>query len=126
MLKMADHHRNARAPVAPPQAMHVASVNLYVRNQTRAEALSAIDELIRRTRAWPGCLKCRLLTDADDMTALTLVSEWDTRQALDGFLASREFLILKGMRILLREDPEAVLDEVVARARLRLGRSDWQ
>jgi quinol monooxygenase YgiN len=105
--------------------MHVASVNLYVRTHTRAEALSAIDELIRRTRSWPGCLTCRLLTDVEDTTALTLVSEWDSRPALDGFLASREFLILRGMRMLLREDPEAILDEVVGRARLRLGRTEW-
>jgi len=39
------------------------------------------------------------MADAGDTQLLTLVSEWDSREALDGFLASREFLILQGMRV---------------------------
>ena len=44
-----------------------------------------------------------------------LISEWALRRDLDGFLSSRDFLIIQGMRILLREEPRAVLDEVVVR-----------
>ena len=101
--------------------MHVATVNLRVKDDKRAEALSAIDGFVRRMHMWPGCLTCRLMTDAGDTQLLTLVSEWDSREALDGFLASREFLILQGMRLVLREDPQVILDEILLRSRMLLG-----
>jgi hypothetical protein len=44
-----------------------------------------------------------------------LISEWDERKDLEAFIGSRDFVILQGMRILLREDPLAVLDEIAAR-----------
>jgi quinol monooxygenase YgiN len=101
--------------------MHVATVNLRVREDKRSEALSAIDGFIRRMHAWPGCLTCRLMSDAGDTQLLTLVSEWDSREALDSFLASREFLILQGMRMVLRDDPQVILDEILLRSRVPLG-----
>jgi quinol monooxygenase YgiN len=101
--------------------MHIATMNLRVRDDKRSEALSAIDGFIRRMRAWPGCLTCRLLTDASDGESLTLVSEWDSREGLDGFIASREFLILQGMRVVLRDDPQVILDEILLRSRMSLG-----
>jgi quinol monooxygenase YgiN len=102
-------------------AMHIATMNLRVRDDKRSEALSAIDGFIRRMRSWPGCLTCRLLADASDGEMLTLVSEWDSREGLDGFIASREFLILQGMRMVLRDDPQVILDEILLRSRMSLG-----
>jgi quinol monooxygenase YgiN len=101
--------------------MHIATMNLRVRDDKRSEALSAIDGFIRRMRCWPGCLTCRLLADASDGEMLTLVSEWDSREGLDGFIASREFLILQGMRMVLRDDPQVILDEILLRSRMSLG-----
>jgi quinol monooxygenase YgiN len=102
--------------------MQVASVTLRVHQRKRVEALSAIDELMRHMRASPGCVSCRLLVDAVDGTDLTLISEWDDRRDVETFLGSRNFLILTGMRILLREDPQAVLDDVAVRTRVSLKR----
>jgi quinol monooxygenase YgiN len=101
--------------------MHIATVHMRVKEEKRSEALSAIDGFIRRLHTWPGCLTCRLMSDAGDGQLLTLVSEWDSREALDGFLSSREFLILQGMRIVLRDDPQVVLDEILLRSRMSLG-----
>ena len=56
-----------------------------------------------------------------DSQLLTLVSEWDSREALDGFISSREFLILQGMRMVLRDDPQVILDEILLRSRMSLG-----
>jgi quinol monooxygenase YgiN len=98
--------------------MHVASVRLQVLTSKQTEALSAIAELMRRIRLWPGCLDCRLFTAAEDTSSLTLVTEWESRQTVDHFLASTDFLILKGMRMLLREEPQTVLDGIVLRSRL--------
>jgi len=100
--------------------MHIATVNLRLREDKHAEALSAVDGFIRRMHAWPGCMTCRLLADAGDGQSLTLVSEWDSREALETFLASREFLILQGMRMVLRDDPQVVLDEILIRSRMSL------
>jgi hypothetical protein len=61
------------------------------------------------------------MSDAGDTQLLTLVSEWDSREALDSFLASREFLILQGMRMVLRDDPQVILDEILLRSRVPLG-----
>lgn len=80
-----------------------------------------MEGFIRRMHTWPGCLTCRLMADAGDAQALTLVSEWDSREALDSFLSSREFLILQGMRVVLRDDPHVVLDEILIRSRMSLG-----
>lgn len=102
--------------------MLVASVILRVDLRKRMEALSAIDALMRHMRAWPGCLSCRLFVDASDGTELVLMSEWGERRDVDEFLASRDFLILKGMRILLREDPQALVDDVRSRTRVSLER----
>lgn len=101
--------------------MHIATVHMRVKEDKRSEALSAMDGFIRRVHAWPGCLTCRLMADAGDTQLLTLVSEWDSREALDGFLSSREFLILQGMRMVLRDDAQVVLDEILLRSRMSLG-----
>lgn len=103
--------------------MYVASVILSLRHNTRTEVLSAVDQLMRHLRSTPGSLGCRLLAEANDADALVLVSEWATRDALETFLTSREFTVLQGMRILLRKDPETVLDEVVGRATMPLARA---
>jgi len=103
--------------------MHVATVALLVHRHKRHEALSAIEELMRRMRAWPGCVACRLLSDANNSDDLSLISEWRQRRDLDGFLGSHDFLILKGMRMLLRQEPEAVLDEIVTRKSVPFNRA---
>ena len=100
--------------------MHIATVHMRVKEDKRSEALSAIDGFIRRIHQWPGCLTCRLMADAGDTQLLTLVSEWDSREALDSFLTSREFLILQGMRMVMRDDPQVVLDEILVRSRMLL------
>jgi quinol monooxygenase YgiN len=94
---------------------------MRVKDDKRTEALSAIDGFVRRMHTWPGCLTCRLMSDAGDTQLLTLVSEWDSREALDGFLTSREFLILQGMRMVLREEPQVILDEILLRSRMPIG-----
>jgi len=101
--------------------MHVATVHLHVKHDKRSEALSACEGLIRRMLQWPGCLTCRVMADLHKSHELTLVSEWDSREALDGFLVSGEVLILQGMRLVLHDDPQLVLDEVRLRSRLSLG-----
>ena len=98
----------------------VATVVLHVRPSKRPEVLSAIRQVMRSMRTSTECVECRSLAATDDANALTLVSEWRTHEALDELLKSQEFLVLKGMRMLLQTDAQLVVDEITARAVLVL------
>ena len=81
----------------------------------RAEAHSAIDALVQAMRAAPGCARSRVLSDSDDENLFMIASEWSDADAAEAFFGSREFQIFKGVRILMREDPFIILDDVRAR-----------
>jgi quinol monooxygenase YgiN len=95
--------------------MLLASISFRVRHYKRDEALWAVDALVERMRGTPGCARSRLLTDAEDRDQFVLTSEWHDAGAAEGFFESREFQIFKGVRILMREEPCIVLDDVRAR-----------
>jgi quinol monooxygenase YgiN len=94
---------------------YIATIVLQVRPSKRPEVLSAIRQVMRGLRMTPGCLVCRSLTEADDVNTLILMSEWSTEEALEELLKSEEFLVLRGMRMLLQKSTQLVVDEVAAR-----------
>jgi len=77
--------------------------------------LSAVDETLRRMRVAAGCARSRLLVDADDPNTFTIISEWQSVDTAQLFFSSRDFQVFKGMRILLRDEPVIVFDEVRTR-----------
>ena len=95
--------------------MLLASVNLRVVPHKKAEALSAVDALVQRMRLTSGCARSRLLSDMDDTNAFLIASEWAEPSAAESFFASREFQIFLGIRILLRDEPLIVLDDIRSR-----------
>jgi quinol monooxygenase YgiN len=97
------------------RVMVLASLSFRAQPHKRSEVLSAIDDTADRMRRAPGCQRCRLLVDNDDANAFTLSSEWQSMPEAEAFVASREFQVLKGMRILLREEPAMVFDEICSR-----------
>jgi len=103
------------ADEATPSAMWLASIAFRVQPHKRDEALSAVDETVRRMRTAPGCARTRLLADTEDPNTFTMVSEWQTAASADSYFASREFQIFKGIRILMRDDPVIVMDDVRSR-----------
>ena len=98
-----------------PHGMVIASVAFRVQPHKRAEVLAAVDDTVARMRRAPGCARTRLYTDAEDPNTFTLWSEWYSAASADGFFASRDFRIFRGLRLLLRDDPVLVLDEVRSR-----------
>ena len=62
-----------------------------------------------------GCSRSRVMNDTDDINTFVLVSEWKEPGQADVFFGSREFHIFKGIRILLRDEPYIVLDDVRTR-----------
>jgi quinol monooxygenase YgiN len=95
--------------------MTLASINFRARPHKRGELLSAVDVTVERMRALPACERCRLFVDAEDPCSFTLTSEWQSSSDAEAFFSSRDFYIFRGMRILLRDEPIIVLDEVGSR-----------
>ncbi len=94
---------------------YVATIVLQVRPSKRLEVISAIRQVMRGLRMTPGCVVCRSLTEADDANTLMVVSEWSSEEALEELLKSEEFLVLRGMRMLLQKSTQLVVDKVAAR-----------
>lgn len=98
-----------------PATMLLAAVSFRAQPHKRGELLSVVDDIVLRMRQAPGCGRARLLVDADDSNAFQLESEWQALDTAERFFESREFQIFKGIRILLRDEPVMVLDEVQSR-----------
>ena len=56
-----------------------------------------------------------MLGEVEDSNAFSIASEWSSVAEAEQFLASREFQILKGIRMLLRTEPVLVFDDVQVR-----------
>jgi len=112
------------APDDAVPGMILASIGFRAQPHKREEVLSAVDETVRRMRQASGCGRSRLMADAEDPNAFTVLSEWQSSQTAELFFNSRDFQIFKGIRILLRDEPVIVLDEVRCRVTrlLRAGR----
>ena len=95
--------------------MLLASISFRVQPHKRAEALSAVDALVERMRTAEGCARSRVLSDSEDPNSFVVASEWIDTNAAEAYFSSREFQIFKGVRILMREEPFIVLDDVRAR-----------
>lgn len=105
-------------PLTPGSAARgvlLASVGFRVQPHKRDEVLSAVDETVRRMRIAAGCARSRLMVDADDPNTFTMISEWQSVDTAQVFFSSRDFQVFKGMRILLRDEPVIVFDEVHTR-----------
>ncbi len=99
------------------------SLRIRMRPHKRDEALNAIDALAERMRHAPGCSRCALLTEVEDHNSVALESEWTDMKSAEAFFDSRELQILRGIRILLRDEPLIVLDDVRERVTRMIGRS---
>jgi len=95
--------------------MLLASISFRSQPHKRGEVVSAVDELVERMRRAHGCLRSRLLGEMEDENSFTVFSEWESVEDAEAFFESREFQILKGIRMLMRGEPVIVFDEVQTR-----------
>jgi quinol monooxygenase YgiN len=98
----------------------IGSLTCHVKPEHEAEFLDSAGTLLERARRFNGCLACRLVNEHPDPCAYVLITEWADRSSLNRFVASREFQILRGMQILMRDAVSFVVDDVLTRARLCL------
>ena len=103
--------------------MLLTSLSFRIQPHKRAEILSVVDDIVGRMRVAPGCTRTRLLADTEDPNTFHVSSEWTATVDADAFFNSREFRMFKGIRMLLRDEPVIVLDEISTRVtRLVRGR----
>jgi quinol monooxygenase YgiN len=55
------------------------------------EIIELCKELVEMTRKEKGCIKYEMYQDEQDATILTMIEEWENRQALDDHLKSGHF-----------------------------------
>ena len=103
--------------------MWLASISFRSQPHKRAEVASVADDVVEHMRSARGCARSRLLREIEDSNAFTIVSEWQAAADAETFLASRQFQLLKSIRVLLRGEPVVVFDDVLVRV-TRLVRAD--
>jgi quinol monooxygenase YgiN len=103
--------------IHPASPMLIASLVFDVLPDKRAEFMSAVSQIVESLRSSQGCLSCRLVSDCENDNLFVMTSEWDGRTFLDRYLASKEFSVLEGTRILLTDGPELSIDELLSRRR---------
>ena len=103
--------------------MLLTSLSFRIQPHKRAEVLSVVDDIVGRMRLANGCTRTRLLADTEDPNMFQVSTEWTTTGNADAFFNSREFRVFTGIRMLLRDEPVIVLDEISTRVtRLVRGR----
>jgi quinol monooxygenase YgiN len=93
-------------------AMVVVWIGFRAQPHKRPEIVSATEDMVDRMRNSAGCGRSRLLVDCDDPNAFAVLSEWQSTDAANAFLDSRQFQLFRGIRMLLRGEPLVVLDHV--------------
>lgn len=63
----------------------------FVKEDKLDEAIKLYEELVALTRKETGCIKYEMYQDEKDSTILTMIEEWETREALDNHLNSEHF-----------------------------------
>ena len=95
--------------------MILLSMRFRAHPSKRHEVLSAIDTVIERMQLSSGCTESRLFADTEDPDAFALRSEFESIDDADVFFTSEDFRVLRGLRMLLRDEPFVVVDEVRGR-----------
>ena len=93
--------------------MLIGSFVCRVKPDKQSEFCASVADLMDRVRWLEGCRECRLVADVEMAGTYTVLSEWVDRTSLDRFLQSPEYSVLKGMRILMEDEPRLGVNEVV-------------
>lgn len=62
-----------------------------VEEENIEEYLNLCKELVEETRKEEGCIKYELYQDEKDPTILTMIEEWESREALDKHMDAEHF-----------------------------------
>jgi quinol monooxygenase YgiN len=96
----------------------IGSLTCHVKPEHESEFLASAGTLLERARRFNGCLACRIVAEHPYSRSYVLITEWADRATFDRFVSSREFHILRGMQILMRDEYCLVVDDVLSRAEM--------
>ena len=99
------------------------SIGFRVRAEKRGEVVSTLEMLVERMCRAAGCVRARVLVDVADPSALVWCAEWSDRPSADAYFGSRDFQVFRGLRILLRDEPYLVLDQIHGRCTTPIGQA---
>ncbi len=68
----------------------------------------------------PGCDKCDLYQDVEDLEVIILIEQWESQADLDRRLGSEEYRAVLAAIELAREQPEIHFDTVIRRGGLEV------
>lgn len=89
--------------------MVTCTLRILASPERRGEILHTIRSVLGPTEVQPGCISCRVLQDADDPNALTLIEEWESQTDLDRHLRSCEYDRILAVMDMACEPPEMKL-----------------
>ena len=92
--------------------MIVIRIAMAVRPEKQLELTQTLLSLIEPAGKQAGCLSYTVFCDIEDNSAFSLLSEWETREALDRYIGSHRFGVLLGTKTLLSESPKIQIHTV--------------
>ena len=85
------------------QEMIVFRINMSIIPAKHLEITQTLLSMIEPTAKKAGCLGFGVFCDIEDKNCFSLLGEWETREALDQYIASHQFSVLVGTKALLSE-----------------------
>ena len=98
--------------------MVISTLRILTAPRSRAAVIRALASQLGPTRVRPGCLRCDLYQDLENVDVLILVEEWESHAALGLRLDSEEYRSVLTAIAPLRKQPVIHFDTVIRRAGL--------
>lgn len=102
------------------KAMLIARVQINAPPNRRDEILKTLRSAIGPTRVLPGCVRCRLYQDVENPNLLTLIEEWESREALESHVRSNDYRKILAAMDLASEPPEVQICSILTASGMEL------
>lgn len=86
--------------------MIIAILRMSVSSEKRDDAIRTLRLIMGPTQAQLSCISCRLYQDVEDENLVSLVQEWESREALETHIRSNDYRNVLTVMELASEPPE--------------------
>ena len=86
--------------------MIIAILRMSVSSEKRDDAIRTLRLIMGPTQAQLSCISCRLYQDVEDENLVSLVQEWESREALETHIRSNDYRNVLAVMELASEPPE--------------------
>ena len=86
--------------------MIIATLRMSVSPEKRDDVLRTLRLVMGPTQAQLNCISCRLYQDVEDENLMSLVQEWESREALETHIRSKDYRKILAVMELASEPPE--------------------